>query len=327
MHIPENYLSPSTCAVMAAAMIPVWTVAVRKVGKEVPKEKMPLLGVGAAFSFLAMMFNVPVFGGSTGHAVGGTLIACLLGPWAACLSLSVALILQALLFGDGGVLAIGANCFNMAFILPFVGYGIFTAVKRLIRGRTGEAVGAGIGAYFGINAAALCTAMEFGIQPYLFTDAAGNALYCPYNLAVTVPAMMLEHLTVFGAVEVIFTVTVYLFIRAASPDLAEESIPRKKGLYAVFGLLLLLIAACPLGLLAQGTAFGEWDAESIRELVGYVPERMESGVLSGFSALFPDYTVGALPDWLGYILSAIIGAALVLIIFKLASAFGKEKIN
>ena len=81
---------------------------------------MPLLGIFAAFSFVAMMFNIPIAGGSTGHAVGGTLIAILLGPEAACLSVSVTLILQALLFGDGGILAIGANCFNMAFVLPFV---------------------------------------------------------------------------------------------------------------------------------------------------------------------------------------------------------------
>ena len=74
MHIPENYLSPSTCAVMAAAMVPVWTYSVKKVKEEIPKVKMPLLGIGAAFSFLGMMFNIPLPGGTTGHAVGGTLI-------------------------------------------------------------------------------------------------------------------------------------------------------------------------------------------------------------------------------------------------------------
>ena len=86
MHIPENYLSPETCAVMAAAMVPVWYKAVKKVKETVPKEKMPLLGIFAAFSFLSMMFNIPLPGGTTGHAVGGTLIALLLGPEAACRS-------------------------------------------------------------------------------------------------------------------------------------------------------------------------------------------------------------------------------------------------
>src|SRR5665811_2282094 len=90
MHIPDNYLSPSTCAVMGAAMIPVWTTAARKVKKEIPKEKMPLLGIGAAFSFLLMMFNVPIPGGTTAHALGATLLAVLLGPWPAVISITIA---------------------------------------------------------------------------------------------------------------------------------------------------------------------------------------------------------------------------------------------
>ncbi|HCC01394.1 MAG TPA: cobalamin biosynthesis protein CbiM, partial [Ruminococcaceae bacterium] len=101
MHIPDNYLSPQTCAVMAAAMVPVWTISIKKIKKEIPKEKLPLMGVAAAFSFISMMFNVPIPGGTTGHAVGGTLIALLLGPYAACISISVTLLLQALIFGDG----------------------------------------------------------------------------------------------------------------------------------------------------------------------------------------------------------------------------------
>ena len=118
--IPENYLSPATCGIMTAAMLPVWGHAIKKIKLELPREKVPLIGVGAAFSFLAMMFNVPLVGGTTGHAVGGTLIALLFGPDAACIAVSVALLLQAVIFGDGGILAFGANCFNMAFVLPYV---------------------------------------------------------------------------------------------------------------------------------------------------------------------------------------------------------------
>ena len=129
MHIPDNYLSPSTCVVMFAAMVPVWTIAVNKVKAEIENVKVPMLGICAAFSFLLMMFNVPLPGGSTGHAVGGTLIAILIGPFAACISVTVALLIQALLFGDGGILAFGANCFNMAFVLPFLGYFVYKFIK------------------------------------------------------------------------------------------------------------------------------------------------------------------------------------------------------
>ena len=119
MHIPDNYLSPQTDAVMAVAMVPVWAHCIKKVRATLDREHMAFLGICAAFSFLLMMFNVPLPGGTTGHAVGGALIALLLGPEAAAIAVSVALALQALLFGDGGILSFGANCFNMAFVLPF----------------------------------------------------------------------------------------------------------------------------------------------------------------------------------------------------------------
>ena len=83
MHIPDNYLSPQTCAVMTAVMIPAWTISIKKIKTELPAGKLPLLGVAAAFSFLGMMFNIPLPGGTTGHAVGGTLTALLVGPYGA----------------------------------------------------------------------------------------------------------------------------------------------------------------------------------------------------------------------------------------------------
>ena len=139
MHIPENYLSPSTCAVMTAAMLPVWTYSIKKVKAEIPKVKMPLLGIGAAFSFLGMMFNIPLPGGTTGHAVGGTLIAILTGsPSAGCIAVTIALLIQALLFGDGGILAFGANCFNMAFMLPFIGFALYKFIWKKTGKRKGR---------------------------------------------------------------------------------------------------------------------------------------------------------------------------------------------
>ena len=327
MHIPENYLSPETCVVMGAAMLPVWLMAVQKVKKEVPKEKLPLLGIGAAFSFLAMMFNVPLPGGTTGDAVGGTLIAVLFGPWSACLAVSVALAVQAVFFGDGGILAFGANCFNMAFVLPFAGYSIYAIVKKVMTGHPVAA--AGIGSYVGINLAALCAAIEFGIQPMLFTDAAGQALYCPYPLSVSIPAMMIGHLTLFGLAEVVFTTAVFAYLRKAAPALAEGTSSQAGA--AIYGLVALLIVGTPLGLLAEGTAWGEWGADEIAETedfgsaLGYVPQGMETGF--SFEALFPDYAVEGLPDVAGYILSAIIGAALVIILFKVLASFKKTPAN
>ena len=348
MHIPENYLSPATCGVMGAAMVPVWVHAVKKVNEELPKEKIPLIGVGAAFSFLGMMFNVPLVGGTTGHAVGGTLIALLFGPNAACIAVSIALLLQAVLFGDGGILAFGANCFNMAFVLPYLGYGIYRLIVKLFGGN--EAIGTGkklvaaaIGSYIGINLAALCAAIEFGIQPILFHDAAGNALYCPYDLSVAIPAMTIPHLAVAGVIEAIFTVVIYAFVMKTSPDLTYDAIraerladhpAEKKGSHVpVFALVAVMIAATPLGLLATGTAWGEWGADEIAETssggapLGYTPSGLENGW--SLDVLMPDYTMGGVGEVLAYILSAVIGVALLIIIFKLISIpmRGRDTVN
>ena len=319
MHIPENYLSPSTCAVFDVAMVPIWAHAIKKVRETVPREKMPLVGIAAAFCFLSMMFNIPLPGGTTGHAVCGTLIAILFGPWTACLAVSVALIIQAVFFGDGGILAIGANCFNMAFVLPMVGYAIYTAIKDRVEGRKGELIGAGVGSYLGLNAAALLAAIEFGIQPLLFTDASGAALYCPYPLSVSIPAMLLGHLTVAGLAEAGFTVGILAFLRSTVPSFGIETTERDaKTPIAAIGLVVALVAACPLGLIATGDAWGEWGLEDLADMVGYEPAGLANGW--EWSSFMPDYSVGSLPEVAGYIVSAVIGVALLVVIFRLAAS-------
>jgi cobalt/nickel transport system permease protein len=293
--------------------VPVWTVSAKKVKKEISRAKMPQLGIYAALSFLLMMFNVPLIGGTTGHAVGGTLIAILMGPWAACISVSVALLVQALLFGDGGILAFGANCFNMAFVLPFVGYYIYKFVKERFNSKGGETAAIILGSYFGLVVASLCAAVEFGVQPLLFTDAAGQALYCPYGLAVSIPAMVIPHLAVAGPVEVLFTLLIVTYVKKVSPEMIGPVPAKKTG--AVWGLILGLICLTPLGLLATGTAWGEWSREEISGLAGYTPQGMSDGL--DYSAMLPDYSVSGLPEAAGYVVSAVLGVAILVIIFKL----------
>ena len=321
MHIPENYLSPSTCGVLAAAMAPIWYLSVQKVKETIPAEKMPLLGIAAAFSFVAMMFNIPLPGGTTGHAVGGTLAAIMLGPWGACLAISTTLLVQALFFGDGGILALGANCFNMAFILPMLGYGIY----KLLRNHMPESVAAAIGGYVGINTAALAAAVEFGLQPLLFTNELGQALYCPYPLSISIPAMMLGHLTIFGLAEAIFTGGIVLYlVKSGQMATTSNFLPSRSVGKSLYAILIAMIVLSPLGLLAEGTAWGEWAPEEISELtedgaaLGYTP----AGLLDGFNldVLFPDYAISGLPDIYGYVLSAIMGTVMVIIAFKLMSA-------
>ena len=222
MHIPDGYLSPATCGVFYVVMVPIWTAASRIVQKTLKARQVPFLAIGAAFSFVIMMFNVPIPGGSTGHAVGGVLIAILLGPWAACIAITVALVVQALLFGDGGVTSIGANCFNMAFVLPFVGYYTYRLISAGSSvGSNRRVIAAGVGAYLGMCIAAPFAGIEFGLQPLLFHTANGQALYCPSGLNVAVPAMAGEHLLIFGWVEVIVTALVVKYLQKQDSILIE----------------------------------------------------------------------------------------------------------
>ena len=146
-------------------------------------------------------------------------MAILLGPWAACIAITVALVIQALLFGDGGITAIGANCFNMAFILPFVSFYVYKAISEgslITSGR--RVVAAGIAAYLGLNVAALFTAVEFGLQPVLHHTPSGQALYCPYGLKVAIPVMLGEHMLIFGWVEVLVTALVVKYLQKQDPS-------------------------------------------------------------------------------------------------------------
>lgn len=213
MHIPDGYLGPPTYLAAFAACVPLWSVAARKIRERLDTRRAPLLAISAAFSFLIMMFNIPLPGGSTGHAVGGVLIAIAVGPWGAMLSVSIALVIQALLFGDGGITAIGANCFNIAFVMPFTGYSTYRVLSRIFPNGKGPAISAALGGWVGLNAAAFTTALMFGIQPLLHVAADGRALYSPYPLSVAVPAMMIEHLFLFGPVEALVT---GLVVRALS---------------------------------------------------------------------------------------------------------------
>ena len=308
MHIPDNYLSPSTCALVTAAMVPVWVKCVKKVKEEIPKESLPMVSIGASFSFLLMMFNVPLPGGTTGHAVGATLLAVLLGPYAAALALTVALFIQAIVFGDGGIISFGVNAFNMAFIMPFAGYYLFNLIKKLFKN---ENISLFIASYISINLAALFASIQLGIQPLLFKDSMGLPLYNPYSISISVPAMVIPHLLAAGIVEGIFTVLIYSYVRKVSfKDIYSKEIKFKP----LYGLIAILAVLSPLGLLAQGTAWGEWGIDEIKGLTGYIPKGMEKGF--SFSSPIPDYAVGNIAPIIGYILSAAAGIAILVIIFK-----------
>ena len=313
MHIPDGYLGPQTYAVLDAVMVPIWIIAARKVKRSLRARQVPLLALGAAFSFVLMMFNVPVIGGSTGHAVGAVLIAVILGPWAAVIAVSIALVIQAGLFGDGGITALGANCFNMAVVAPFVGYYLYRLVAGDAPSERRRIVAAGAAAYVGLVAGAIVAGVEFGLQPYLNHTASGQPLYAPYGLGVAVPAMALEHLLFFGWIEAAVTMGVVAALARSEPALLEMK-PAARPLRWLWAALAVLILLTPIGALAPGTAWGEWSAPQIKQAIGYVPA--DFARLGGvWKAAMPGYlTPGVNDSLLGYLVAAIVGTVLVVAI-------------
>lgn len=323
MHIPDSMISPETCAAGAVIMAPVWYGAGKQLRRSLSTKHIPLLAIGTAFCFTIMMFNIPVPGGTTVHPVGAVLLAVLLGPSAAIIGVTAALVVQALFFMDGGALAIGVNSFTMAFAMPICGWFVYS----LISGRTPSnhprrAVAAGIGAWVGLNVAAFITAVALGIQPILYHDASGRALYFPFPLSVSIPAMLFAHMAFAGVAEAITTASVVRYMQSRNFVLygaSEGQTASKYGLSLLWAGLGVMAVLTPLGILAKGDAFGEWGVTGLKKEAGYLPSgflRVEEHGWKGF-ALFPDYLSDKGP--LFYILSAVIGIALVSVLIMLVA--------
>lgn len=330
MHIPDGYLSPSTCATLYLGAAPFWWLALRRVQAALHARLAPMISLLSAFSFVVMMFNLPLPGGTTGHAVGLGITAVVLGPWASVLAISVALAIQAIFFGDGGVTAYGANCFNMAVVGSFAAYGVY----RLISGRAPlrsprRVVGAALGGYVGINAAAFCAAVEFGIQPALFHDASGAPLYAPYPLAIALPAMLIGHLTFAGLAELVIGGGLVAYLQRADPGLLRATAPGAlcgpeapgAALRPLWIGLAALMIATPLGLLAAGRAWGEWRLQDFKDPVARrqmaLPEKAPPGLerlAPTWAAPLPDYAPPFLRSpQVGYILCAVFGGGVILL--------------
>ena len=325
-----------------AGAAPFWWVALRKVRDEMHTRTIPLLSLFAAFSFVTMMFNLPLPGGTTGHAVGMGIASIVLGPWVSMLAISIALLIQALLFGDGGITTFGANCFNMAIVGSLTAYGGYRLISRgapILSVR--RVAAAGLAGYTAINLAALCAAIEFGVQPLFFRDPSGAPLYAPYPLSVAIPAMMIGHLTFAGFAELILTAGLVQYLQRADPAMLQrtapgavtgaplrETQPKRKTVRLLWAALALVVCLTPLGILAVGSAWGEWRAndfsdpaarQQIAAASGHLPppvrapqglERLSTFWRAPISNYAPSFMAHASA---GYLVSAAVGTGLILL--------------
>jgi len=292
MHIPDGFLSVLVSIVLWLFSIIVVAYALKRVGKDLGERQVPMMGVLAAAIFAGQMLNFTVAGGTSGHLMGSAIAAILLGPWAAILVLTSVVSIQALIFQDGGLLALGANIFNMGVVGVAVAYMVYRTFQKLAGDRPWSVlVGGFLAAWLSIEIAALGVALQLALS--------GTS---PANIAI--PAMGGIH-AIIGIGEGLITVGALAFLYAARRDLVQTGSTQAVGggLVWVFGLGIALALAV-LSPLASAHPDGlEWVAEQ----KGFLDTAQ--GPLYN---IIPDYVLpGVSNAALATILAGILGALLV----------------
>ncbi|MFX0204017.1 MAG: energy-coupling factor ABC transporter permease [Candidatus Hodarchaeota archaeon] len=207
-HIPDGFLTILISAIMWAITIILLAFSFWRLGKDFEEKQIPLMAMLTAMFFAAQMMNYPIIGGTTAHLLGGPILAITLGPYAALVSMTVILVIQAFFFGDGGILTLGANIVNMGVIGVFIPWIVFSVIYRLKPGRTGMMVGAFSAALLGDLAAAISAAVMLGLSVPVF----------PYSFAIALLVMGIHH-SIIGVVEGVAAVVILLVINGVRPDL------------------------------------------------------------------------------------------------------------
>lgn len=230
MHIPDGFIDGKTAvATMTLSALGVG-LALRQVRRELPPRRVPLLGLAAAFLFASQMVNFPVAGGTSGHLIGGVLVAALLGPSAAVVVLTTVLILQCFLFADGGVSALGANIFNMGLLGAVGGFGVYRLLCGMLSGRRGRVTAIAFAGWASTVLAAIGCAGQLAWSGTV-------------GWAAAFTAMAGVHL-IIGIGEGLISALVLLAIERTRPDLihdrATPSNSAPLGAFLGYGLLVVL---------------------------------------------------------------------------------------
>ncbi len=208
VHAPDGFIDGTTSLAMGAVAVGGVGLALRRAGEELEERQVPLAGLTAAFVFAAQMLNFPVAAGTSGHLLGGVLAAVLVGPWVGALCVTVVVVVQALLFADGGLSALGLNVVNMALVTAFGGYLVFVGLRRLLPAtRTGVALAAGVAAAVGVILSSIAFSAQYAIGGTGGADPA------------TVTAAMVGVHVLIGIGEGVITGLTVSAVLASRPDL------------------------------------------------------------------------------------------------------------
>ncbi|MEM3383335.1 MAG: energy-coupling factor ABC transporter permease [Nitrososphaerales archaeon] len=210
MHIPDGFLDLSISTIMFLLVIPFWIFSIKGVRSVLSDKQVPLMATLTAMFFAAQMMNYPIIGGTTAHLLGGPILAITLGPYAGLISMTIILFIQALFFGDGGLITFGANVWNMGVIGVFIPYLVFIIFMKIMRNKKGMLIGAFLGAFLGDVLAAIFAGLELGLSTINF----------PYNVQIAVMAMGVHH-SVIGIGEGIATVMILSILLSKRSDLLQ----------------------------------------------------------------------------------------------------------
>jgi cobalt/nickel transport system permease protein len=208
LHIPDGFLTLQICAITYLITIVFWYFAFKKAREKLDDRHVPLLAMLTAMFFAAQMMNYPIIGGTTAHLLGGPIVALTLGPYAGLISMTIILVLQALLFGDGGIITLGSNVLNIGVIGVFISYLVFISINKFVKDKKGIIIGAFLGAFFGDLFAAIAAGLELGLSVPVFL----------YGISISVSAMAVHH-SIIGIIEGIVTSLIILTFAKARPDL------------------------------------------------------------------------------------------------------------
>lgn len=293
MHIPDNFLSTPVWATLDAASLPAVALMVRRAGRELQDTRIPLLGVMGAFVFAAQMINFPVGAGTSGHLVGGALLAFTLGPSPAALVLTAIIAIQAFVFQDGGVLALGANVFNMAIAGVLAGY-----LPYRLWGARHRKSAIFTGAFLSVLVSASLALSELLIS--------GIGMPRPLIL------ISLGLFAVSAAIEGAITISVLQALEKLNPGFVQK--PGPAG-----GRALAAITAVAMTLAVAGFLMASTAPDGIQRL----GLELNLTAKSHFSAPIPEYSLSSFGIDSAWIRRATAGLAGLLLVYGLCQAAGR----
>jgi cobalt/nickel transport system permease protein len=279
MHIPDGFLTNRIAVsldVVSGASI---LYAARRIRMDFSSRMVPIMGVLAAFVFAAQMLNFPILGGTSGHLIGGSLLAILLGPMVGSLTMTTVIIAQALVLEDGGLIALGANIFNMGAVTCFSGYAIFRLLDGTAGGRNRRLLVAGfLAAWSSLLISSACCALEMGLSGAI-----------PLRVALTT---MLGYHAVVGIVEGMLTAGVLSFLYKVRPDLMKIDGASRFGIADWTGAVVFVAVPVAILVLAGSSRLPD-PLEKLLALRPLLPDAGAAAEKLRSSARYMDYLVRA----------------------------------